>query len=368
MLDQMGTLVLVLVDQPELAKLARLGFEPHQIDTLAYLAAAYNAESGLSAISEEGLFGDHDLLLAQASVDTDGDGLTDTEEIWWCTDPLDNNSDSPEEPTETNPSDGDEVEAILKGVRAYGPPFALWPEFYPYNPDGTCPDGDYDGTPDYAEEFIIGTSQLRESSDKDKFDDGQELFGVTFCPAASGPCGYGILPRAEDAAWVSANLPAWVLPPGDSPWVAAFPEPEVSIVPSSITITQRTIITHTKGTTEGTEKTYGTAKTIGTSTSVTDTTTWNTFEEIAVTKSLNQSNSSLSLPNARRGRPKQFLAKNSLIRSASDVVETTSPLYETAQILGKGISYTANWLVYQGAAIPDMSKLIKKRNKRGRFS
>jgi hypothetical protein len=100
------------------------------------------------------------------------------------------------------------VAAILNGVTAYGPPFGPWPRFTPYDANGTCPDMDYDGVPDYAEELIIGTSPLRESSDKDKFDDGQELFGVTFCPAPSGPCGYGILPRAEDAAWVSANLTA----------------------------------------------------------------------------------------------------------------------------------------------------------------
>jgi len=205
-LDQNGSLAIVLVDQPELTRLARLGFEPHQIDTLAYLAVAHNAESGLSGISEEGLYSDHDLLLAQASVDSDGDGLTDTEEAWWCTDPTDNNSDSPEEPSETNPSDGDEVQAILNGVRAYGPPFALWPEFYPYNPDGTCPDGDYDGVPDYAEEFIIGTSQLRESSDKDKFDDGQELFGVTFCPAQSGRWGEsGGTGYCDRAGWCGSN-------------------------------------------------------------------------------------------------------------------------------------------------------------------
>lgn len=295
LLEQNGTLAIVLADQPKLARLARLGFEPHQIDTLAYLAAAFNAETdGLSEISEEGLFVDHDLLLAQASVDSDGDGLTDTEEAWWCTDPNDVNSDSPEDPTETNPSDGDEVEAILNGVRAYGPPFALWPEFTPYNPEGTCPDGDYDGVPDFAEEFIIGTSQLRESSDKDKFDDGQELFGVTFCPAEGGHCGYGILPRAEDAAWVSANLPAWVLPPGDSPWVAAFPEPEVSIVPSSIVITQKTTITQTKGTTEGAEKTYGTAETIGTSTSQSETETWNNWQSVSTTRRADTSSSQVA--------------------------------------------------------------------------
>ncbi|MCL4267345.1 MAG: PKD domain-containing protein [Anaerolineae bacterium] len=261
---------LAIVNQAQLADLARLRFEPGETDSLGRLG--FGAES----LVESRLL---QAIIEAPMADVDGDGLSDTEEEWWCTDPFDNNSDSPLPPSQTNPSDGDEVAAILSGITAYGPPFALWPQFTPYNPDGTCPDGDFDAVPDFAEEFIIGTSQLRESSDKDKFDDGQELFGVTFCPAGSGPCGYGILPRAEDSAWVSANLPAWVLPPGNSPWVAAFPFPEVEVVPSSINMVAVTTITTDRTITEGEEHTYGSSTTNGTSESEANSKTWNEWEE-----------------------------------------------------------------------------------------
>ena len=272
--DQTETSAVVFADQTQLETLARRGFRPSNIveqATLRQLAGPRLSDNDLSLV---------------AAPDSDNDGLTDQEEEWWCTDPNDANSDSPLPPSITNPSDGDEVEAILNGVTAYGPPFGLWPQFSPYTPNGDCPDGDFDGAPDYAEEFVIGTSPLRESSDKDKFDDGQELFGVTFCPAPSGPCGYGILPRAEDSAFVSANLPAWVLPPGDSPWVAAFPEPEVEIVPSSIKVAAVTTIQTERTISEGEEHTYGTAKTTGTSSSVADTVTWNEWQEVSETTEL----------------------------------------------------------------------------------
>ncbi len=278
---------LVFATEPQLATLARRGYEPAGIvseDTLERLVADM-AVSGSDA----------DLLMLNLEApDLDQDGVSDQEEAWWCTNPNDNNSDSPLPPSVTNPSDGDEVAAILDGIRAYGPPFQLWPQFTPYNPAGDCPDGDFDGVPDYAEEFIIGTSQLRESSDKDKFDDGQELFGITFCPGTGGTCSYGLLPRAEDSAWISANLPAWVLPPGDSPWVAAFPFPEVDVVPSSLNMTAVTVITTDHTITEGEEHTYGTATTNGTSTSLANTETWNEWIEVSKTTATGQNSPSLN--------------------------------------------------------------------------
>jgi hypothetical protein len=344
---------LVVADGVQLGDLARLQFRPD--DTMALVELGFN----VSSLDE---LNSLDPLMTMLTVDSDGDGLTDTEEGWWCTDPLDNNSDSPMPPSQTNLSDGDEVQAILNGITAYGPPFALWPQFTPYNPNGTCPDGDFDGVPDYAEEFMIGTSQLRESSDKDKFDDGQELFGVTFCPASSGPCGYGILPRAEDSAWVSANLPAWVLPPGNSPWVAAFPFPEVEVVPSSINMVAVTTITTDRTITEGEEHTYGTATTKGTSTSVTDTSTWNIFEEIAVSKPLNQNLGStnpmfMTSVASSTGLAKQFIGKNSVVSQASSAVSDFSTLGGYASDVFKLSSYAANWVAYQGYLVAHGSPL-----------
>ena len=282
-LAQDGDYVYVEVDNNNLERLARLGFSPDQIDSLEYLATVYNATQFTSApISKASLSASPKLLMSLSSVDSDQDGLTDTEEVWWCTDPLNPNSDHAGLATATDPNDGAEVAAIQKGITTYGPPFAMWPNFKPYHADGNCPDGDFDAVPDNAELYMLGTSPQRESSDLDKFDDGQELFGVTFCPGSSGTCGYGILPRAEDSAYVSANLPAWVKAPGNSPFVAAFPKPEVEVVPSSLILSQKTVITNTKGTVVGTEKTYGTTSTKGTSTSLANQTTWNSWQEVSV--------------------------------------------------------------------------------------
>lgn len=279
-LAQDGNQIYAQVDELKLEKLARLGFAPNQIDSLEYLVSAYRATQPDGPISLEQLVTTPDLLMSLSSVDTDHDGLTDTEEAWWCTNPNDENSDGLEPADTKDPNDGAEVQAILSGITAYGPPFETWPQFKPHNPNGTCPDGDYDAVPDYAEQYMLGTSKLRESSDKDKFDDGQELFGVTYCTGAGGPCSYGILPRAEDSAFVSANLPSWVLPPGNSPFVAAFPQPEVDVVPSSINMRAVTVITTTRTVTEGEEHTYGTSETRGTSTAVTNGQTWNKWQSV----------------------------------------------------------------------------------------
>ncbi|MEZ4730148.1 MAG: hypothetical protein R3E79_23710 [Caldilineaceae bacterium] len=129
------------------------------------------------------------------TLDFDSDGLTDTEESWWCTDPQNPNSDGDAQ----GYSDGQEVAALLdvtlpRTVRwGYGPPFGppnAWPNFN--NKDGNsatpaCNDGDFDTIPDFAEAYMVGTrvgSQDMENTDGDKFDDGQELFGVTYCPGA----------------------------------------------------------------------------------------------------------------------------------------------------------------------------------------
>jgi len=280
-LQSSGGVAVVQATAEQLETLARLGFEPTQIDSVDYMLTVQSLSGGeIQSLAD--VTTSPNEMMALASVDSDSDGLTDTEEAWWCTDPQDENSDFAGPSSASDPNDGQEVADILKGITSYGPPFAMWPNFTPYHANGTCQDGDFDGVPDNAELYMIGTSPQRESSDLDKFDDGQELFGVTFCPASSGPCGYGILPRAEDAAFVSANMPAWVKAPGNSPFVAAFPQPKVEVVPSSLKLTQVTVITNTKGTTVGTEKTYGTSSTKGTSASQSDTTTWNEWDETAI--------------------------------------------------------------------------------------
>jgi hypothetical protein len=129
--------------------------------------------------------------------------------------------------------------------------------------------------PDLAERWELGLNMNRESTDRDKFDDGQELFGLT-------KWGWGALPRAEDTGYVFAEMPSWVKAPGHHPLVAAFPVPEIDVVESSLHVQTVTTVTtdHTIG--SGTERSYSTAKTEGTSTSLANTVTWNEWQEVSV--------------------------------------------------------------------------------------
>lgn len=281
----------VLVSDTQLENLARLGFEPQASNELSLLVSA-NAEtspwleSSLSAqldqatsftnsaersqingsdvddstlidIIEEFSIEQLNGIQALPGVDNDADGLTDTQEAWWCTDH--NNADSDGDGV----TDGTEVVYIKDwmsnrgvGVPTAGKPFAGWPTEHP-----SCFDDDNDSVPDMAERWELGLNMNRESTDGDKFDDGQELFGLTMYP------GYGGLPRAEDT-FITSSMPGWVDPPGNSPVVAAYPQIAFNIIPSSIQITLVTEIT--TGETHGTGETFGysTINSQGTSTGV----------------------------------------------------------------------------------------------------
>jgi hypothetical protein len=213
-----------------------------------------------------------------SSIDDDADGLTNTQEEWWCTDPQDPDTDSDGTP------DGEEIQALKDwvGNRRSAPPGGTPWSSWPFN-ETTCPDKDHDSIPNLAERWELGTNMDWESSDRDKFDDGQEVFGVTYCPGGDLNCGYGDLPRSSDSGYVGTNMPAWVEAPGNHPFVTAFPIPEVDVVPSSLRVQTVTEVTTDHVISEGTEKSYSTSKTEGTSTSVSDTQTWNEWQEISVT-------------------------------------------------------------------------------------
>ncbi|HIQ05139.1 MAG TPA: hypothetical protein EYH31_05515, partial [Anaerolineae bacterium] len=315
--------VVVLADADQLEALARLRFEPQGTDELGALvmahaqakpwlavslrpllakAAAWQAAVERSQGAEEqgsggaeesvssevavaraelraamrGLTAEQKAgLAALSSVDDDGDGLTNTQESWWCTDPMNPDSDG------DGTNDGDEVQALkdwlanrTAGPPASGKPFSQWPPQIP-----GCVDDDQDSVPDMAERWELGLNMNRESTDRDKFDDGQELFGNTYCPGSSGYCGYGALPRNEDWGVIFAEMPAWVKAPGDHPLVAAFPVPEVDVVESSLHVETVTTVTTDRTITEGTERSYSTSKTEGTSKSESNTETWNEWEE-----------------------------------------------------------------------------------------
>ena len=68
-----------------------------------------------------------------------------------------------------------------------------------------CNDGDYDTIPDFAEAYMVGTRVPEESTDRDKFDDGQELFGVTYCPGGADNCGYGAYSRASNTVQLTSS-------------------------------------------------------------------------------------------------------------------------------------------------------------------
>ena len=316
---------MVLADDAQLEALARLRFEPQATDDLGLMitaqglaqtwigaslqplltravavqATAEALGTSLANVSEESVQAAaievartelraamHALTTEQrvgiaslSSVDSDGDGLTDTQEQWWCTNPTNPDSDG------DGANDGAEVRAAKdwlanrrSGPPTDGKPFDGWPPQIP-----GCRDDDQDSVPNLAERWELGLNMNRESTDRDKFDDGQELFGNTYCPGSGGYCGYGVLPRNEDWGVIFAEMPSWVKAPGNHPLVAAFPVPEIDVVPSSLHVVAVTTVTTDHTINQGTERSYSTSKTEGTSTSVANTETWNEWQEVSTT-------------------------------------------------------------------------------------
>lgn len=230
-------------------------------------------------------------------MDSDNDGLTDDQEAWWCTDPAKADSDF------DGTKDGAEVTALKAWLNnetaqypSTGRPFFGWP----VSPTSqTCTDGDQDAVPDLAEVLELGLEAGQESTDRDKFDDGQELFGTTYCTGQGGFCSYGPLPRNEDWGVIFAEMPSWIKAPGNHPLVAAFPVPEVNVVASSLKVETVTVVTTDHVISEGTEKSYSTAKTEGTSSSVADTETWNEWQEIAVTTPANNLHTAVNVSSVK---------------------------------------------------------------------
>ena len=317
------TTAIVLVDGAALDDLARLRFEPQVTDELGDLLKANSIgldglgstvqqllsmsakvegsvrpksatlDSDLSYVGLEGLReslrlvapGERAELAALAADDDDSDGLTNTQEAFWCTNAQKIDSDG------DGASDWEEVRDAKDwlGNRRGGPPstgkpFSGWPATI-----AGCVDDDKDSLPDMAERWELGLNLNWESTDRDKFDDGQELFGGTYCPGSAAYCGYGALPRNEDWGVVTAAMPSWVRSSGNHPMVAAFPVPEISVADSSFKVTVITEISTDHTITEGSEHTYTTSETDGQSTGVADATTWNSWEEVSVSKPLSGS-------------------------------------------------------------------------------
>ena len=279
-LDMDNDWAVVVVDSDQLQNLARLQMQPRQINSVRQLGFSQSSLAYAAGRTA---------LVQVPSVDSDNDGLTDEEEGWWCTDPNNPNSDGDPQ----GHSDGTEINALLdltlpRSTRwGYGPPFgppAAWPDWNGQdgNPNTpACNDGDFDTIPDFAESFMVGSNPLNETTDYDKFDDGQELFGITYCPGGTTSCGHGNYPRQEYWNFIKATMPNWVLPPGDNLFVSAFPVPEVTVVPDSWTMERVTTITTEEGQMTQATHSYETSVTQGQSTSIADTVTWNNWEEVS---------------------------------------------------------------------------------------
>lgn len=312
-LDQGDDWALLLVDDEQLEALARWRYNPDATNALETLAAAYaavrtdfgallsqlatieaqltaarQATTGATAASTvrqtlraamHALSTTQLTTLAQAAtVDSDNDGLSDDQESWWCTDPAKADSDF------DGAKDGAEVTALrdwLKNKRnsppSTGKPFQGWP-----NQSVTCSDDDYDAVPDLAEWNELGLRGDIESTDRDQFDDGQELFGTTKCPGSGTACGYGSLPPANtDGLVLFPEMPGWVGTPGNHPLVASLPQIKVDVDNTNLKVTSVTEITTDHVIESGVTSSYSTAKTEGTSTSVANTETWNQWEEVS---------------------------------------------------------------------------------------
>jgi hypothetical protein len=315
-LEQGADWATVLVDDLQLEDLARLRYIPDQTNALQTLAnanvglqsavanllhqlAAFTPQihsagdsattaraelrSELQALTVDQL----EKIVQAASVDTDNDGLSNDQEYFWCTNMARADSDF------DGKTDAEEATILKQWLNNYdlnqlwskkpstGRPFLGWPFT---SPTSDCIDGDQDSVPDLAERLELGLSPDRESTDRDKFDDGQELFGITYCPGTGGFCGHGPLPRNADWGVIFAEMPSWVKAPGNHPFVAAYPVPEVNVVESSLKVQIVTTVTDGETTLSGVETSHSTAKTNGTSTSKSETETWNKWMETTVSK------------------------------------------------------------------------------------
>lgn len=250
-------------------------------DEVAAAAAQDEVWSAVQALSDvQRLF-----LTAASDPDADSDGLTDTQEGWWCTNPVQLDSDF------DGLNDGNEVAKLKAWMQntLSAPPVSTAQPFngWPFN-DTTCIDNDRDSIPNLAERWDLGLNMNIESTDRDRYDDGQELYGTTFCPGSGSACGYGQLPSANhDGLLLFPQLPGWVTHPGNHPLVAAFPRVEFEIIPDQhgnmFQIRLATVVTTDERHEEGETKSYSTTKTEGTSTANSDTETWETWQEYAKT-------------------------------------------------------------------------------------
>lgn len=150
-------------------------------------------------------------------IDSDGDGISDDEEIFWCTDRLRSDSDG------DGITDGEEISSLHSWFMDYTRPFSINGMPFIGSRLGMydCLDIDQDSVPDLVE-VLLGLNPKNESTDNDMYDDGQELFGLTLCHTQNQQCTYGKLPEVT-AGDNFISIPQWLQVPARHPLVAAMP-------------------------------------------------------------------------------------------------------------------------------------------------
>ena len=270
--DELSVLVATQLDNPKsstnlLSKVSQLRFAQRSFDaqTATRNATLASVEQTLRALTAD----ERTALAGLASNDADGDGLSDSAEVWWCTNPNSANSN----PLSTL-TDGQSVQQTKDWARnlRVGPaserPFAGWPMVLgDAGYKSTCVDGDRDGVPDAAEKFELGMNPNNPTTDGDKYNDGQELFGLNVAITGWLPIGITLD--------TNVFMPAFVKAPGKHPLVAAFPKPEIDVVKDSFEVQTVTTITTERNNSENKSVSYSTERREGTSTSEADTVTWN---------------------------------------------------------------------------------------------
>ncbi len=288
-LDNEGIVVLkadaksatVLADYAQIGKLARWGYSPANWMSLDHLTTGVMTPSRTRSVAPlsaqirvaghtasplrswaKTLSSTQRSIISKAIIpDNDSDGLTNDEEVAWCTDP--NKADTDGDTVK----DGQEVSALKAWVNHLsesapnkGAPFKTIPSVLN---TGDCVDADEgigDRIPDLVERQFLGMNEQLVSSDNDKYADGQELYG-----------NYPL-------------MPTYVKAPGNHPLVGAFPIPEVSVVSNSLKVNVVTTITTEKGTMTQNTQSYSTSKMKGVSLARTDTQTWNKWVEVSQSK------------------------------------------------------------------------------------
>ena len=237
-ISSQATQATVLVDMLQIAWLAADGYEPTHLLSIESMRGVVTplvvqprtvttaralALHGMTTVSSLRVWATTmtpeltQSVITATAIDSDNDGLSDDEEAIWCLNPNNAYTNS------TGVKDGVQVQRVRDWMANRRETNS---GSIPYLANsinvGDCIDTDGDGVPN-AVEMLLGLNPNRASSDFDKYNDAQELFGRT--------------------VGTNIDMPGYVKNPGRHPMVAAFPKPVISITDDSIHVDVVTTIT-----------------------------------------------------------------------------------------------------------------------------